>query len=51
MGCGGVGRERGVMTVAHQRKLDFLVSLCEAAHSAGLDIDLDELPEDRSLFC
>ena len=34
------------MTVAHQRKLH-LSSLCEAAHSIGLDIDLDRLTEDR----
>ena len=47
----GWGPGEGVMTVAHQRKLDFLISLCEAFHSTGLDIDPDELREDRSLFC
>ena len=46
---GGAGRGGG--DSGNQRKLDFLISLCEAAHSTGLDIDLDELTEDRSLFC
>ena len=31
--------EGGLVIVAHQRKLDFLISLCEAAHRTGLDID------------
>ena len=43
-------REGALVTVAHQRKLDF-ISLCKAAHSIGLDIDPDKLTEDRSLFC
>ena len=47
----GWGRERGVVTVARQRKLDLLISLCEAVHGTGLDIDPNELTEDRSLFC
>ena len=47
----GWGPGEGVVTAAHQRKLDFLISLCEAAHSTELDIDLDELTENRSRFC
>ena len=50
MGWGG-GPGEGVVTLAHQGKLDFLISLCKAVHSTGLDIDPDELTEDRSLFC
>ena len=36
--------------MAHQRKLD-LISLCEAAHSIGLDTDPDGLTGDRSVLC